>query len=337
MKHLGFIAALLLCCPSRASAAEWWQAGLNTNQPLWGLHGGLQFAIHPAGFRGATGGPRGLIRIGSPVLAQGRYDLVNFIAVEPVVKGRKGFSELEQSSLDQTKGKRIWAGAATNEEKPAASLQPGTISRPTAGVDQLDVILRVEKFDNGAHVYLVVSQRSDAPDEIQFTIHSEPGGAPMDYCILTATMGNMARARQLWLKDEMVSSLKLYPDYTGTGFAEHTLYPLSRLHVTPPGDILVAITTDEENPAAVRPFPNSNLWYYGGSRVTQFWKKQKGGFREDLLVAVNARFTYWQSVRPIPGGVAFENFELRERFHEGQRFIFGLTFKTPKELGFSAK
>ncbi len=107
--------------------------------------------------------------------------------------------------------------------------------------------------------------------------------------------------------------------------------------MTPPGDILVAITTDEENPAAARPFPNSNLWYYGGSRVTQFWKKQQGGFRENLHAAVNARFAYWQSVRPIPGGVAFENFDLRERFHEGQRFIFGLTFKMPKELGFKTE
>jgi hypothetical protein len=51
-----------------------------------------------------------------------------------------------------------------------------------------------------------------------------------------------------------------------------------------------------------------------------------------LHVAVNARYTYWQSSRPIPGGVAFENFELRERFYEGQVFIFGITRKTPAQM-----
>jgi hypothetical protein len=56
--------------------------------------------------------------------------------------------------------------------------------------------------------------------------------------------------------------------------------------------------------------------------------------RDDLHVAVNGRYTYWRTRQPIPGGIAFENFELRERFHQGQRFVFGLTRKTPRELGF---
>lgn len=48
---------------------------------------------------------------------------------------------------------------------------------------------------------------------------------------------------------------------------------------------------------------------------------------------LNGRHTYWMSRHPIPGGVAFENFEMRERFHPGQRFIFGITRRTPGELG----
>jgi hypothetical protein len=31
--------------------------------------------------------------------------------------------------------------------------------------------------------------------------------------------------------------------------------------------------------------------------------------------------------------VAFENFELRERFHEGQSFVFGITRLAPEQLG----
>ncbi len=50
-------------------------------------------------------------------------------------------------------------------------------------------------------------------------------------------------------------------------------------------------------------------------------------------VVVNARYTYWMSSQPIPGGVAFENFELNERFYPGQQFVFGMTRKTVAELG----
>jgi len=215
-------------------------------------------------------------------------------------------------------------------------LEPGRLTKPAKGVEQLELTLRVERFDNGAHVYLVVTQRSDAPDEIQWTVRTEPDSAAMEYCILTATMGNKARTRRLWLKDGSVSSLKLYPDYREAGFAPHAIYPLDKLHRTHDGGVLAAVTTDEENPARVFPFPGTRHWYYGGAKVTQYWRKPKGALREDLHLAVNARYTYWMSQRPIPGGVAFENFELRQRFHEGQCFVFGITRRTPAELGFRA-
>ena len=33
---------------------------------------------------------------------------------------------------------------------------------------------------------------------------------------------------------------------------------------------------------------------------------------------VNGRYTYWASKSPIPGGIAYENFELTEPFQSGQ-------------------
>jgi hypothetical protein len=324
---------------TQTHAAEWVRAGVNSDKPLWGIKGGLQFGIFPASVTGeGNGGPRGLIRLGYPTLPNGRYALINFIAVEPVVKGRKGFSELERSQLDNAQGKRFWVNAASSEVKPAETLDAGKLWRPAPGVEQLDVTIRVERFENGAHVYLVVSQRSDAPDEITLTVHAEPDSAPMDYCILTATMGNMARTRQLWLKDgEMVSSRKLFADYKDIHFTPDGLFELKRLHVTPQGDVIVAVTNDEENPAAARPFPGSDVWYYGGFKVTQYWKKRKGTYRDDLHVRVNARYTYWMSRQPIPGGIAFENVEMREKFYDGQQFVFGITRKTPKELGWQER
>ena len=35
--------------------------------------------------------------------------------------------------------------------------------------------------------------------------------------------------------------------------------------------------------------------------------------------------------------MSFESFELRERFYEGQAFVFGITRKTPAQLGISGK
>lgn len=331
---LVLISALVWGTAHVACAADWLRAGVNTRQPLWGIRGGLEFGISPGSVSGlGDGGPRGLIRLGYASLPGGRYALINFIAVEPIVKGRRGYSELERSQLDGVRGKRFWVNSVSSEPKPAETLDPGRLWEPVPRVEQLEVTLRVEKFDNGAHVYLVLSQRSDAPDELALTLHAEPDSASMDACVLTATMGNMTRARQLWLKNEVVESGRLYPDYKGTQFAPATVFSRARLKTTPAGDVLVAITGNEDDPASVHPFPGTDHWYYGGFRLTQYWRKPAGTLHDDLQVVVNARYTYWMSQQPIPGGIAFENFELREAFRDGQRCVFGITRKPPRDLG----
>ncbi len=339
------------------SSPDWVRGKFDLFQPVWGLRGGLLFSVHPGAKK--TGGqaiqsgmpsngiptvttlatknetaPRGLIRLFSPVLDGGNYDLINFIAIEPVVGGRRGFSELELSRLDGVPGKRIWA---SGDVQPPMPVEPGKLTKPTPGAERLDVVLRVERFDNGAHVYLVATQFSYAPDEIQLTIHAEPDSAPIQSCILTATMGNKARTRLLWLNTEVISSLRLYPNYHGFDFApvEH-VFPIARLFRTVEGSVLVAVTTNEQNPSAVFPFPGTRLWYYGGAKVAQYWRKPNGSFRDDLSAAVSARYVYWRSKQPVPGGIAFENFEMREPFSEGQCFVFGITRRTPAELGFRA-
>jgi hypothetical protein len=322
-------------------------AWFNLLQPAWGLHGGLVYAILPGISKGPSSqpsnntaappaansatAPRGLIRLFSPVLDGGRYDLVNFIAVEPVVGGKRGLSELELSRLDGVPGKRIWASGGAPPQMPG---QAGRLTKRQSGVEELEVVLRVERFDNGAHVYLVATQFSNAPDEIRFTIHREPDSAPIQFCVLTATMGNKARTRLLWLKGEVVNSRQSYPIYHDLGFAAERIFPFARLFHTPEGGVLVAVTNDEQNPAAVFPFPGTRLWYYGGAKVTQYWRKPLGTFRGDLAAAVNGRYVYWRSKQPVPGGIAYENFELREPFSEGQCFVFGITRRTPAELGF---
>ncbi len=314
---------------------EWIRAGVNTDRPAWGLRGGLQWGLPPPAGR-PPDGPRGLIRVRYPVLRNGGYDVINFIAVEPIVRGRRGFSELERSQLDGVRGKRLWARDPGAPARPAAELPSGRLARFETGEESLTVHVGVERFQNGAHVRLTVIQRSGAPDELELIVHAEPDSAPIEYCILTATMGNKARARKLWLKDGTAGSLELYPDYRDFHFTPHRLFPLDRLRRTPAGEVLVCLTTDEADPAVVDPYPAASHWRYRGSPVMQYWKKPPGAWCDDLQVAVNARYTYWMSRHPIPGGVAFENFEMRERFYPGQRFVFGITRRNPEELGFDA-
>ncbi len=318
----------------RPASTKWIQGGSDRARPCWGIAGGLLFGIH-SGVGKGDGEPRGLIRIYSPVLPGGKYDLINFIAIEPIVAGRRGFSEMELSRLDHVQGKRIWTAADSGTPVERVKMEPGTITRLASGVELLELALRVERFDNGAHVYLVIAQRSDSPDEIELTIHAEPDSKTLQYFELSATMGNKARTRLLWLADGPKSTQQLYPGFSGDGFAGDAVFGFRQLHRTADGDALVAITTDEMNPAGVK-VAGMDGWYYGGRKVTQYWRKSKGTFGRDLQAVVNARYFYWQMQLPIPGGPAFENFEIREAFRDGQRMRFGVTRKTPAELGLPA-
>lgn len=325
---------LLVGLASSVTSAEpqWVRPGITTNSPVWGIEGGLKFAIHPGGFTPRSGGPRGLIRLGYPTLENGAYDLINFIAVEPIVNGRKGFSELEKSSFDSENGKLFWTGAIDSPAVDAPHLDAGQLKTLSRGVEELSVTVFVEKFNNGAHVRLTLAQRNDRPDELRLTVESEPDSAEMDACILTATMGNKARTRLLFLKDGPVSSQQLYPDYKDSKFAPHRIFRVDQLPRAADGDVLVAFSNDEPEPWTVQPFGRPFFWDYKGKKVTQYWRKPAGEMTDELVCAVNARYTYWMSERPIPGGIAFENVELREPFKSGQSFIFGITHQSPLEL-----
>ncbi len=186
-----------------------------------------------------------------------------------MVSGRKGYSELEPSQLDDLPGKGLRAVRHEDSVAEAALLPPGHLTASANGVESLTVTVCVEPFLNGAHVTLTITQRSDAPDEIQWEIRTEPDSAPIEYCILTATMGNKARARHLWLRNERASSLELYPDYRGPDFTPHRIFPLDRLFQSPMGDILAAITTNEADPSAAPPPSGAPHWRYDGMPVTQ--------------------------------------------------------------------
>lgn len=294
---------------------------------VWGRTDGVVFGI-PS--EGGMPGPRGLIRVGIWNRATGKPELINFVAVEPVTEGagarqsRMGFSELEPSRMDAPqRGKRLWVDAAAGEL--------ATVPARPRPVERLSVRIEVEPFTaNGAHVYVIATMESDRPGEISFSVHHHEDSAPIDELTLTATMGNYERLRQLWLKDRIVLSREVYAGFSGNGFIDRENYPLEEMLRVGDGDAIALCTNDEPDPAAVsvaRPW-----WTYHSVKLTQYWRVPARQIQPDLRVKVNGRRVYWASDLEVPGGVAFENFEVRERYVPGQVFVFGLTPKQPWEF-----
>jgi hypothetical protein len=252
--------------------------------------------------------------------------LINFIAVEPVTTGdgprntRMALSELEMSLIDKGEhGKRL------GSPNPAGDLTTGTAD------DKLTVRIEVEPFTaNQAHVYLLATVTARRPDELQLRVHHYDDSAPIEELTLTATMGNKERLRQLWLKNEIVDSRELYNGYAGNDFVEKSEYSLNQM-LTRNGDAVAIATTNEADPSSVTVWEKPS-WSYRSKKLTQYWRVPKADIQDNLRVRVNGRRVYWKSTTEVPGGIAFENFEVRQHYVPGQSFVFGLSSKEPKQL-----
>ncbi len=357
---LYFFIGLLICLlPSKylwpqSCGHSKWIRPQNMNSPAkWGMCNGLVIGLWPTHvgtfFQGTRGGPRGLLRIGYNL--HGRTYLINYIAIEPVVNGKKEYSEISPSRVDGKIGKFIWASKDTTQRKfyPSA-ITRGTITHPDPdhpNVEQLSFYLFMEKFLNGAHPYLKVTIRSDRPNEIGFQIFNQKDSAPMEQCPLTATMGNYSRIRLLYMKDKIIDSRKLYKGFDGIHFVEKEPYSADKLIKTDKGYyIALAATNESFSELASWPQDSSYLskqhWRYRPPfKVTQYWKtKVTARSNSSLHVRVNGRAKYWSGKNnsnskdyiDVPGGVAFENFEMREKYHPGQKFYFGITRKSPRDM-----
>lgn len=309
------------------------QEGVKGN-PHWGFKDGIQIGIAP------LGGPRGLIRIYTPyTLYTGPLDwkVFNFIAFEPTPHGaEKGFSEMEPSAMDGVRGKRFWSG---NTPDPAQFPDPqypasGVVSTEN-GVEKLSVYIFSEKFANGADVYVKVTFSSDNPHQIELETYRAENSPELQYFVLSATMGNYARLRTLYLDGgvERVST-DIWPDYTGTGFTRHHRTKCSQMLKDKTGGAWYVAAPNEKEPGDIANVPYAQgthgNWLYYGLPATQYWYCPDPS--AGLTGAVNGRYTYWASSKAIPGGISFENFEMQEDFRAGQKFIFGVTLLPPEKL-----
>jgi hypothetical protein len=346
-----FLIPVSLSVQAQEKKVEWIRPAARTSPAVWGIKGGIVFSLWPYGVETNAdafgGGPRGLIRIGHEY--NGTVHLINFLAIEPVVNGKIEFSEISPSRADQQWGKLMWA-ADTDVAKAFVpyAFARGVIDYPVANdrsVERLRLYVFMEQFGNGAHPYLRLSIRSDKPEEIGIEIFQQQGSAKMERCVVTATMGNYARLRNIYLKDEIIQSTALYAGYADINFVEKEPYPYTKFAKDSKGDFIIPATTNESF-AALAGWPqepaylNRMSWRYRPAyMLTQYWRKEAAGFDTSLQLRVNGRYYYWSGgstdrskyIR-IPGGAAFENFELRENFKPGQKFYFGVTRKTPAEI-----
>ncbi len=297
-------------------------------QPVWGHAKGLQIGLAP------LPGPRGLLRVYTPYLGHKKMEVMNFIAFEPVIKGdlHRGLSELEMSKLDNKRGKRFWSANDSLSISPAPEDSPAAgIVEKIAGVESLTVYIYSEPFENGAVVYTRLRFYENQPYEVEITTFAGASSKALDHFIVTATMGNYARLRNIYLKTGAIFSGALWPHYDRDGFTPHAHFPASDFIKDRKGRTYFIAAPDETNPTdAVYSAGTNNHWKYYGAKATQYWYGiHSEGKREGL---VNGRYTYWASRYPIPGGIAFENFELKEPFMQGSRFVFGISPLTADEF-----
>jgi hypothetical protein len=327
-----------------------WIRPSDNHQQTWGIHNGIVFSLWPTGVEtgdAGIGGPRGLLRMGYEYMD--KVYLVNFIAIEPIVAGKIEFSEISPSRVDGKWGKVLWAGdSETADAYNPATTSRGVISHPdpnNPATEQLTIYVFTEQYIHKANPYLKVSIRSDRPEEICFEVFNKDNSAKMERCALTATMGNYSRLRQLYLDKEIIDSRKLYSGYKGIDFIEKESYPAGKFLKLKDGS-LMAIATSNESFDQLSSWPTDSGydskkgWRYRiPVKLTQYWRKDASGFDPSLEVRVNGRAKYWavasrdlKQYVDIPGGPAFENFELRENYYPGQKFYYGISRKTAEEI-----
>jgi len=297
--------------------------------PVWGHANGMTVGLAP------LPGPRGLIRIYTPYLGLETTDVMNYIAMEPIPQGseQRGFSELEMSSLDEgRRGKRFWSAndhlaiSPLNEEYPARGIIEKINNEET-----LTVYVFSEPFDNGAKVYVRLRFYESRPYEMEITTYTYDDSVDLDYFIPTATMGNKPRLRTLYLKNGKKTSTDVWPDYRDIHFTPHEIIPVNDMIPGKKGRVFfVATPNEKEYTQTIYAPETATNWRFKGIFATQYWIKEMPDTR--LQGLVNGRFTYWAGQAPIPGGIAYENFELKEPFKNGSIFIFGISPAEPEKL-----
>jgi len=95
-------------------------------EPTIGFKQGLRIGLWPA-----ADGPRGVIRIYAPYVFPGqKRPLINYIAIEPIVDGRRSLSEIEHSALDDRAASGFGSRMRSTPRRSPRSPGPVLRARP---------------------------------------------------------------------------------------------------------------------------------------------------------------------------------------------------------------
>ena len=306
----------------------WLQPAQTVNAyPKWGHVNGIQIGLWP------TSGPRGLIRVYTPYLNQPTDYVMNFLAIEPIVFGTevRGLSELEKSIVDQKKGKIFWSSNDTCSLNTEVKCPAPGIIETIDGEQTLTLYVFVEPFENGVKVYVRLRFFERRPYELEVSTFTYGNSICPKYCVITSTMGNKARLRKLYLKTGIETSYEYWPCYRDMNFAPHKHIPVSQVLSSSRNEVYFIAAPNEQEPSSVDLLPRTNPhWKYHGLKATQYWKYATPNVLTEGIV--NGRYVYWASNSPIPGGISFENFELKTPYRQGDSFVFGITPLSPEEF-----
>ncbi len=295
---------------------------------IWGFADGIRIGLAP------LPGPRGLVRIYTPYLEHPDFFIMNYIAFEPIAKStmKKGYSEHEWSDLDNVQGKRFVSSDTDVAPKDPNLRYPakGVIATEN-GRQTLTVYVFSEKFRNGAEVYVKFKFTEGFPYEFEMTPFVKDGSVELERINLTATMGNRARLRTLFLADgKTVEAPILWSDYKDVNFTKRHFIPSSEMIKDNKGGVWFIGAPNEKDPSKAIIPEHSKGWRYPGKKATQYWYCSNPG--PNVEGAVNGRYTYWMNHFPIPGGIAYENFDMTEPLRSGQKYIFGISPLDPKQF-----
>jgi hypothetical protein len=301
------------------SGFVWPGNGVDADTPIWGHKDGIQIALAP------MPGPQGLIRIYAPYLGAPQGRPVNFLSIEPSAKGQKGRdqSELQQSRVRPGEQGLSFYASNRLDSFPSDGRPVTGVCDPQQGT--LSLFIHTEPFRNGTRsVVEIVFDRKDR-QSFEVITHAAAGSAPMSFCTISATMGNYGLLRRLHLKDSIQEAGKLWDgaETQGMGFFKWKTWGADHFKRLPNGNPCVSLTSNFTDASEAK-YDSSvrKNWRYFATMATHYWCTEADA---NPVVAVNARRTYWMTESPIPGGAAFENFELRMPFKEGRRMWFGIT------------
>lgn len=299
-------------------------------QAIWGFADGIRVGINP------PGRPRGLLDIFCPYLGDGERSIINYIAMEPIVAGtrNRGLSELEKSSIDGGQGKVFISSDVPQRPSQWDKLHParGTVTVED-GKQTLTVWIYCERFDNGADVYVRLRFIEDNPYQFELQAFASTESAPLESFILTATMGNKMRLRKLYTANEVKLSTEIWPDYKDKWFSPYDRTPLQGMIRDRKGGAWAFSEPSETRQDYINAQyedGTSNGWKYKGKTATQYWYAPVP--HPELQIVVNGRYTYWAIFKKLPGGIAFENYELVEPFRQGTIYYFGVSPEKPGKL-----